>query len=164
MSAKKKAKKKHSLSQGVLARNRKALYEYTVIERIEAGLALLGTEVKVVRNGEASLVGAYVAVENGEALVHQIHIPPYEFGNRFNHTTLRTRRLLLHRREIMKLKQHVEQKGNALIPLKLYLKNGRVKLELGVCRGKAQYDKRETIKRRTSDRDTARAVAMHFRG
>ncbi len=164
MTSRKKSKKKRGLSQGILAQNRKALHEYTVLERIEAGLALVGTEVKVVRNGEASLIGSYVAIENGEALAHQLNIPPYEFGNRFNHDNTRTRRLLLHRREIRKLKVHVEQKGNALIPLKLYLKRGRVKLQLGVCSGKTQYDKRETIKRRTSDRDTARAIAQHFRG
>ena len=163
MSAK-KAKRKRAASRGVLAQNRRALHDYKVVERLEAGIALVGTEVKVVRNAEASLVGAYVAIEGGEAWVHQVNIPPYAFGNRFNHDDRRSRRLLLHRAEIRKLKVHVDQKGSALIPLKMYLKGGRVKVEVGVCRGKAEYDKRETLKRRTADRDTARAIAQHYRG
>lgn len=163
MSAK-KAKRKRNASRGVLAQNRRALHDYTVLERLEAGIELLGTEVKVVRNAEASLKGAYVAIERGEAWMHQVTIPPYTFGNRFNHDDRRSRRLLLHKGEIRKLQAHVDQKGNALIPLKLYLKAGRVKVAVGVCRGKAQYDKRETIKRRTAERDTARAIARHFRG
>ena len=145
--------------------NRKATHDYTVLEKLEAGIELLGTEVKVVRNGEAGLAGAYARVEQGQLLLHQVSIPPYAFGNRFNHDTLRSRRLLLHRREIERLRVQQEQKGLSLIPLRLYLTpRGLVKVELAVCRGKAQEDRRETIRRREADRDAAREVSRHWRG
>lgn len=150
---------------GSLTVNRKASHDYSVLEKIEAGIALLGTEIKVVRNGEAGLVGAYVKIENGQAMVHQMSIPPYTFGNRFNHDTLRSRQLLLHRREIARLREAQDQKGYALIPLRLYLTpRGKVKLEVAVCRGKAQEDKRETLRRRDADRESQRAIASHYRG
>jgi SsrA-binding protein len=144
--------------------NRKASHDYSILEKIEAGIELLGTEVKVVRNGEAGLAGAYAKVENGQLFLHQVSIPPYEFGNRFNHDTLRTRRLLLHRSEIRRLQAMQEQKGLTLVPLRLYL-NGRglVKVELAVGRGKNQEDQRETIRRREADREAARAIATHGR-
>jgi SsrA-binding protein len=142
--------------------NRKASHDYTILEKLEAGIELLGTEVKVVRNGEAGLAGAYAKVEKGQLFLQQLSIPPYEFGNRFNHDTLRTRRLLVHRKEVRKLQALQEQKGLTLIPLRLYLTpRGIVKVELAVCRGKDQEDRRETIKRRESDRDAARAIASH---
>ena len=145
--------------------NRKASHDYSILEKIEAGIELVGTEVKVVRNGEAGLAGAYAKVENGQLFLHQVSIPPYAFGNRFNHDTLRTRRLLLHRSEIRKLQALQEQKGLALVPLRLYLTGrGLVKVELAVCRGKAQEDRRETIKRREMDREASRAIASHGRG
>jgi len=144
--------------------NRKAAHDYFVLEKIEAGIELVGTEVKVIRNGEAGLSGAYAKVANGQLFLHQVSIPPYAFGNRFNHETLRTRRLLLHRREILRLQALQEQKGLTLVPLRLFLTHkGLVKVELAVCRGKAQEDKRETIRRREADRDAARAVASHGR-
>jgi len=144
--------------------NRKASHDYSILEKIEAGIELLGTEVKVIRNGEAGLAGAYAKVENGQLFLHQVSIPPYEFGNRFNHDTLRTRRLLLHRSEIRRLQAMQEQKGLTLVPLRLYL-NGRglVKVELAVCRGKTQEDRRETIRRREADREASRAIASHGR-
>lgn len=149
---------------GNLTVNRKALHDYTIVEKFEAGIALLGTEVKVVRNREASLTGAYARVEHGSLFLHQVHIPPYAFGNRFNHESLRSRRLLMHRREIGKLQVAQEQKGMTLVPLRLYLTpRGVVKLELAVCRGKAQEDKRESIKRREADRDARRAISSHGR-
>jgi SsrA-binding protein len=142
--------------------NRKAAHDYTILEKLEAGIQLVGTEVKVVRNGEAGLAGAYAKVEKGELFLQQVSIPPYEFGNRFNHDTLRTRRLLVHRKEVRRLQAMLEQKGLALIPLRLYLTpRGIVKVELAVCRGKDQEDRRETIKRREADRDAARAIASH---
>lgn len=145
--------------------NRKAAHDYSILEKVEAGIELLGTEVKVVRNGEAGLSGAYAKVENGQLYLHQVSIPPYEFGNRFNHDTLRTRRLLMHRREIRKLQALLEQKGLALIPLRLYLTGrGLVKIELAVCRGKTFEDQRETIRRREADREASRAIASHGRG
>ena len=145
--------------------NRKATFDYFVMERVEAGIELVGTEVKSVRNGEANLTGAYAKIENGQMFLHQVSIPPYEFGNRFNHDTLRTRRLLLHAKEIRHLQAQQEQKGLALVPLRMYLTpKGKVKVELAVCRGKAQEDKRETIRRREADREAARAISSHGRG
>jgi SsrA-binding protein len=132
-------------------------------ELIDPLQGLLGGEV--VRNGEAGLAGAYAKVDNGQLFLQQVSIPPYEFGNRFNHDTLRNRRLLVHRKEIRRLQALQEQKGMALIPLRLYLNNrGIVKVELAVCRGKAQEDRRETIRSREADRDAARAIASHGRG
>ncbi len=149
----------------VLTQNRKARHDYHVLERLEAGVVLVGTEVKVLREGKASLVGAYAAVDKqGELYLHNVTIPPYDFGNRFNHDSIRTRKLLVHRSEIRKLKAQVEQKGNTLVPLSLYMVKGRVKVEIAICRGKAAEDKRETIKRRDADREAHRAIAQHFRG
>jgi len=149
----------------ILTQNRKARHDYIILDRIEAGIVLVGTEVKVVRDGKASLVGAYASVDkNGELLLNNVTIPPYDFGNRFNHDSLRTRKLLVHRSEIRKLKAQVEQKGNTLVPLSLYMVKGRVKVEIAICRGKAAEDKRETLRRRDSERDADRAIAQHFRG
>ena len=149
----------------VVARNRKALHDYEVLERLEAGLALVGTEVKVVRAGHAGLQGAYAQIDKitGEAWLCGVNIPPYGFGNLFNHDALRSRKLLLHRRELLKLRAHEERKGCTIVPLSLYIKRGRVKCELGVCCGKNVVDKRETIKRRELDRDARRAVANAVR-
>ena len=149
----------------VVARNRKALHDYSVLERLEAGLALVGTEVKVVRAGHAGLQGAYAQVDKntGEAWLCGVNIPPYGFGNIFNHDSLRARKLLLHRRELLKLRAHEERKGCTIVPLSLYLKRGRVKCELGVCRGKDTVDKRETIKRRELDREARRAAQSAVR-
>ena len=149
---------------GTLSDNRKAFHDYEVLERHEAGIELVGTEVKVLRNGEGGLKGAYAKVENGELWLHQVTIPHYAFGNRFNHDSLRSRRLLMHRREILKLQAKQEQKGFTLVPLRLYLTpKGRVKVEIGVCKGKTTVDKRETIKRREADIEAKRAVANVFR-
>ncbi len=150
---------------GNLTVNRRATHDYFVLERLETGIELVGTEVKVVRNGEAGLTGSYAQVKNGQLFLNQVTIPPYAFGNRFNHDSLRTRRLLVHKREIRKLQAMSEQKGLSLIPLRLYLSpKGLVKVELGVCRGKAQEDKRETIKRREADLEARRAISKHYRG
>lgn len=147
-----------------LTANRRAAHDYFILEKHEAGIELVGTEVKVVRNGQASLQGAYVKVEGGQLMLHQVTIPPYSFGNRFNHDSLRSRRLLMHKREIRKLQISTEQKGLTLIPLRLYLtNNGRVKVEIGVCRGKAQHDKRETVKRREADLEAKRSVSSQYR-
>jgi SsrA-binding protein len=150
---------------GNLTVNRRATHDYFVLEKVEAGIELVGTEVKVVRNGEAGLTGAYASVKNGQLFLNQVTIPPYAFGNRFNHDSLRTRRLLMHKREILKLQAQSEQKGLSLIPLRLYLTpKGLVKVEIGVCRGKAQEDKRESIKRRDADLEARRAISKHYRG
>ncbi len=150
---------------GNLTVNRRATHDYFVLEKVEAGIELVGTEVKVVRNGEAGLTGAYASVKDGQLYLNQVTIPPYAFGNRFNHDSLRTRRLLMHKREIRKLQALAEQKGLSLIPLRLYLTpKGLVKVEIGVCRGKAQEDKREAIKRRDADLEARRAISKHYRG
>lgn len=150
---------------GNLTVNRRASHDYFILERREAGIELVGTEVKVVRNGGASLKGAWIKVENGELMLHQVTIPQYTFGNRFNHDSLRVRRLLMHKREIRQLRVASEQKGLSLIPLRLYLTSqGRVKVEIGVCRGKARHDKRETIKRREADIEARRSIRSHYRG
>jgi len=150
---------------GNLTVNRRATHDYFVLEKIEAGIELVGTEVKVVRNGEAGLIGSYAQVKDGQLFLNQVRIPPYAFGNRFNHDAMRTRRLLVHKREVRRLQAMSEQKGLSLIPLRMYLTpKGLVKVELGVCRGKAQEDKRETIKRRDADLEARRAVSKHYRG
>lgn len=150
---------------GNLTVNRRAHHDYFVLEKIEAGIELVGTEVKVVRNGEAGLTGSYAQVKDGQLYLNQVRIPPYAFGNRFNHEALRTRRLLLHRKEIRMLQALSEQKGLSLIPLRLYLTpKGLVKVELGVCRGKAQEDKRETLRRRDADMEARRAISTHYKG
>ena len=150
------AEKKKRAVSGDLAVNRRAWHDYSVLEKIECGIALTGTEVKVLRAGAGSLAGAYGAVLGGELYVVQMHIPVYEFGNRFNHAPLRNRKLLVHRKEVAELKMKTEAKGLTLVPLRVYLKNGRVKLELGVCRGKALHDKRDALKKKAVDRDLNR--------
>ena len=139
-----------------LAENRKARHDYTVLETLECGIQLVGTEVKVVRHGEASLSGAYGAVLKGELWIVGMNIPVYAFGNRFNHNPKGQRKLLVHAKEVAELKLKTEAKGLTLIPLKLYLKNGRIKLELGVCRGKALHDKRDALKQKALKRDLER--------
>ena len=141
---------------GDLAVNRRAWHDYAVLEKIECGIELRGTEVKVVRHGEASLAGAYGAVLGGQLYVVAMNIPVYAFGNRFNHAPQGNRRLLVHRRQIEDLRLKTEAKGLTLIPLRLYLKNGRVKVELGVCRGKALHDKRDALKKKAMKRDMDR--------
>ena len=149
------AEKKHT-PPGDFAVNRKAWHDYTVLDRIECGIQLTGTEVKVVRHGEASLAGAYGAVLGGELYVCGMNIPVYEFGNRFIHDPRRNRQLLVHRKEIEQLRMKTEAKGLTIIPLKLYLKHGHIKLELGVCRGKALHDKRDSLKAKAQKRDMER--------
>ena len=146
-----------------IATNRKARRDYHVLETFEAGIELRGTEVKSIRAGRVNLSESYARIDNGEIFLHELDIQPYEYGNVFNHKARRVRRLLLHKREINKLFGVMRIKGQALIPLKLSLKRGRVKLEMGLCKGKQAQDKRETIKRRTADREAARAIAAHKR-
>lgn len=141
-----------------VAVNRKARHDYFVIESLEAGIALVGTEVKSVRTGEVNLKDAWVEVENGELFVLGMHISPYEKGNIFNRDPVRKRKLLVHKREIRHLAQEKKLKGCTLIPLQLYLKQGRVKLELGLCKGKKLYDKRADIAERDAKRVMDRAL------
>lgn len=147
-----------------VARNPKATHDYHILETWEAGLVLTGTEVKSLRNGKASIKEAYARLRNGEVFVDGLHITPYEQGNRYNHDPVRTRKLLLHRREIEKLIGAVEQKGLTLVPLELLFHRGRAKLVIALARGKKQHDRREDIKRRVTEREVARAVAERRRG
>src|SRR5919204_3181259 len=137
----------------VIVTNRAALHEYHVLDRYEAGVALTGTEVKSVRAGQIQLKDSYVAVRDGEAWLFNAHISPYSHGNRANHDPMRTRKLLLHRREIDRLEGETTTKGMTLVVTRVYLKNRHVKVEVGVARGKKLYDKRETELRRTLERE-----------
>ena len=148
--------KKKKAPAGDLAVNRRAWHDYAVLEKIECGIVLSGTEVKVVRHGEASLSGAYGAVLGGELYIVQMNIPVYAFGNRFNHTPQQNRKLLVHKKEVESLRLKTEAKGLTLVPLRLYLKGGRVKVEMGVCRGKALHDKRDALKKKAMRRDMER--------
>jgi SsrA-binding protein len=137
-----------------LAANRAAFHNYHISDKYEAGVALLGTEVKSVLDGRVQLKEAYISVRDGEAWLFNAHISPYSHGNRENHEPLRTRKLLLHRREIDKLDEAAAKQGMTLVPTRVYFKNGRIKVEIGVARGKKLYDKRETELRRTVERET----------
>jgi len=148
----------------LVAQNRRASHDYAILETVEAGLVLAGTEVKSLRNGKASLQEAWATVESGEAFVYQMHIPPYEQGNRWNLDPVRKRKLLMHRAEIEKIRKSIEQKGLTLIPLKLYFTKGRAKLLLGVARGKKTHDKREAIAERDVRREMDRARRSVERG
>src|ERR687886_871368 len=140
----------------VVAVNRRAHHDYFIDDRIEAGLVLTGTEIKSIREGRVNLREGYARIADGEAWLMGVHIAPYEQGNRYNHEPLRDRKLLLHRDEINTLVGRVRQRGYTLVPLQLYLKHGRAKVELGLARGKRQYDKRESIAKREAQRDIER--------
>lgn len=141
-----------------IADNRKAFHDYFVLERFEAGIELAGTEVKSIRAGQVNLKDSYCTIKDGELFVRAMHISPYEHGNIFNKDPVRPRRLLMHKREIVKLNARVMQDGVALIPLSLYFKDSRVKVELGLCKGKKLYDKRDSDAERQSKRDIDRMM------
>ena len=140
-----------------VAQNRKAWHDYFVEDKIECGIVLFGTEVKSVRQGKVNLKESWVRVHNGEVWAEGMHISPYEQGNLFNRDPLRMKKLLLHKSEIRKLDSVVQKQGYTLIPLELYFKDGRVKMSLGICRGKQLHDKRDSIAKRDSDREIQRA-------
>jgi SsrA-binding protein len=143
-----------SKEEKVLAANRAAFHNYHISDKYEAGIALTGTEVKSAMDGRVQLKEAYVSVRDGEAWLFNAHISPYSHGNRENHEPMRTRKLLLHKREIERLDEVSVKQGMTLVPTQVYLKNGRIKVEVGVARGKKLYDKREAEMRRTVDRET----------
>jgi SsrA-binding protein len=147
----------------IVANNRKARHLYHILETLEAGLVLTGTEVKSLRAGRANLGDAYAMVENGEVWLMKLHISPYEQGNQFNHEPLRKRKLLVHRRDIQRLIGKTQEKGLTLIPLRLYFRGGWAKVELGLAKGKKSHDKREDIAKRDADRDIARALSRKGR-
>lgn len=143
----------------VVAKNRKALFDYEVVEQVEAGLQLKGSEVKSLREGKVVMGDAYAAIEGGEAYLHSLHIPEYVHGAYANHDPIRVRKLLMHRQEIDKLYQRVREKGITLIPIELYFKKGRAKVMIGLMRGKATHDKRQSIRARDEARSAARDEA-----
>ncbi|MDL4839318.1 SsrA-binding protein SmpB [Aquibacillus rhizosphaerae] len=147
----------------VLAQNRKANHEFSIEETYEAGLVLKGTEIKSIRAGRVNMKDSFARIERGEALLYNMHISTYEQGNRFNHEPTRTRKLLLHRKEIDKLIGETQQAGYALVPLKMYIKNGVAKVLIGLGKGKKKYDKREDLKQKQAKRDIDRALKDSMR-
>lgn len=145
--------------ENVVATNRKAYHDYFIQETYEAGISLLGTEVKSLRDGKANLKDSYAIIKNNEIFLLNCHISPYSHGNIQNHDPLRTRKLLLHRKEIDRLWGSITQKGLTLIPLKIYFKDGKAKVEIGLAKGKRQYEKREAIKQKEAKRE----IERHFR-
>jgi len=145
-------------AEKILAENRKAFHDYHILDTYEAGVALLGTEVKAIREGRVNLRDSYARVEAGEVFVYNVHISPYSHRGYADHEPLRRRKLLLHRSEIRKLVGKTVERGMTLVPVRMYFKNGRVKMAVALAKGKKDYDKRETIKRRETDRETRAAI------
>ena len=141
-----------------IAENRQARHEYFIIESLEAGIELFGTEVKSIRAGGVNLKDSWISIDNGEAFIRGMHISPYEKGNIFNRDPMRVRRLLMHKKEIMKLYGQVKQGGYTLVPISMYFKDSRVKIQVGLCKGKKLYDKRETSAKRDAERNIDRAI------
>ena len=152
------ADKKKDNGLETVARNKKAYHDYFVLESFEAGIELFGTEVKSVRQGKVNRKDAWCSIEKGEIYVNGMHISPYEFGNIFNRDPMRKRRLLMHKREINRLYGQLKQQGLTLIPLSAYFNRGRLKIQVGLCKGKKNYDKRESIARKDAEREAAREL------
>lgn len=142
----------------LIAQNRKARHDYTIVDTLEAGIVLQGTEIKSIRNGRINLKDGFARVRNNEVYLLNVHISPYEQGNIFNHDPLRTRKLLLHKKQIAKLIAETKNTGITIVPLKVYLRNGYAKVLIGLAKGKKQYDKREDLKRKEIDRDINRTL------
>ena len=142
----------------VLAQNRQAHFEYTILDTFEAGIVLKGTEIKSIRNGKLNLRDGYVSIHGGEAILQNVHISPFEQGNIFNHDPLRTRKLLLHKKQINYLANELKMQGVTIIPLKVYLKDGFAKVLIGIAQGKKKYDKRESLKQKDMKREIDRAM------
>jgi SsrA-binding protein len=146
------------MGEKLICNNKKAYHDYFIEEKFEAGMVLQGTEVKSLRMGKANLNDSFAMVKEGEAFLHNLHISPYDFGNRENHDPDRMRKLLLHKKEIVKLFSKVREQGYSIVPLRLYFKEGLVKVEMGLAKGKKLYDKREDMKAKDSKRDIAQAL------
>lgn len=153
----------NSMGEKLICNNKKAYHDYFIEEKFEAGMVLTGTEVKSLRMGRANLNDSFAQVRSGEAWLNNLHISPYEFGNRSNHDMDRARKLLLHKKEIIKLFSKIREQGYTLIPLRLYFKDGMVKAELGLAKGKKLYDKREDMKEKDHKRDMAQAMKGRLR-
>ncbi|MFC4618622.1 SsrA-binding protein SmpB [Camelliibacillus cellulosilyticus] len=147
-----------------IAENRRARHDYFIEDTYEAGIVLKGTEIKSIRKGSVNFKDAYARVQNGEVFLHNMHIAPYEQGNRYNHDPLRTRKLLLHKKEIQKLIGKTKESGYTIVPLKMYLKGGYAKMLIGLGKGKKNYDKRETLKKRTAERQMQKALRRDEKG
>jgi len=156
-----KEKTERELAQSNIAENRKAYHDFHLLETFEAGVALLGTEVKAIREGRVNLRDSYARVENGEVFLFNVNISPYSHRGYADHEPLRRRKLLLHRDEIRKLIGKTIEKGMTLVPVRMYFKKGRVKVAISLAKGKKEFDKRETIKRRETDRETRAAIKAH---
>jgi SsrA-binding protein len=147
----------------IITKNRKAFHDYFILETVEAGIALVGTEVKSLREGGINLKDSYARIENGEMVLFGVHISPYDHGNRYNHDPERPRKLLLHRREIWRFKGRSEEKGLTLVPLSFYFKRGRAKVEIGLAKGKQAHDKRDVLQKRDTDREIESALRQKNR-
>lgn len=148
----------------LIAQNKKARHDFTVEQTYEAGLVLQGTEIKAIRAGRVNLKDSFARIQQGEVFVHNMHISPYEQGNRYNHEPLRTRKLLLHKKQIATLIGETKEAGYSLVPLKLYIKNGVAKLLIGLAKGKKKFDKREDLKRKDANRTIQRELAQRQKG
>ncbi len=157
------AKTDRQKAEKIIAENRKAFHDYHILETFEAGLVLLGTEVKAIREGRVNLRDSFARVEGSEVFVHNVHISPYSHQGYASHEPLRRRKLLLHAQEIRKLIGKTVERGMTLVPVRMYLKNGRVKLAVSLAKGKKEYDKRETVKRRETERETRAAIKSRGR-
>ena len=146
------------MGEKLICNNKKAYHDYFIEEKFEAGMVLTGTEVKSLRLGKANLNDSFVQIRSGEAFLNNLHISPYDFGNRENHDPDRARKLLLHKKEIIKLYSRIREQGYTLIPLRLYFKDGKVKTELGLAKGKKNYDKREDLKKKDHQREISQAM------
>lgn len=154
--------KKNKSSNDALANNRKARHEYSILETYEAGMELTGTEIKSVRSARITIGDGFVSIKNDEAFLMNVNIAEFTAGNRFNHDPLRSRKLLLHKKEIGKLQAAIAQKGMTIVPLKVYIKHGFAKVLIGVAQGKHAYDKREALKKRDQQRDIDRALSQRY--
>jgi SsrA-binding protein len=153
-----------TMGEKLICSNKKAYHEYFIEEKLEAGMVLQGTEVKSLRAGTVNLTDSFMLIREGEAFLHNLHISPYDFGNRANHQPDRQRKLLLHSKEISRLYGRVREQGYSVIPLRLYFKNGLVKVEIGLAKGKKLYDKREDLKKKDTQREISQALKARNRG
>ena len=151
------------MGEKLICNNKKAYHDYFIEEKLEAGLVLQGTEVKSLRAGKANLNDSFMLVRDGEAFLHNLHISPYDFGNRQNHQSDRNRKLLLHRKQIDRLYGSIREQGYSIIPLRLYFKDGLVKVEIGLAKGKKMYDKREDLKKKDSQRELSQVMKSRNR-
>lgn len=142
----------------IVSQNKKAFHDYFILETYEAGIELKGTEIKSVRKGSTNLKDAFIRIKNNEAFIENMHIAPYEQGNRFNHEPLRTRKLLLHKKQIKKLQKEIKENGLTIVPTKLYFNTSKLKVEIALARGKKLYDKRQDLKAKDAKRDVERAL------